>query len=126
MYKARVKVEAFSGRTATTVKQDIYAKVMTMNLCAALAFPIEEKVVKEYREAKKNRDVKYWRKINCTYAYWTAKVTVLAMFIKNKIKAGLAVFDKQVEMNTEVDRPGRKNPGKKRPPRFCHINYKDL
>ncbi|WP_431213860.1 hypothetical protein ACQ86N_02880 [Puia sp. P3] len=43
MYKARVQVEAFSGKTATAVKQDIYAKVMMMTLCAALAFPIEEK-----------------------------------------------------------------------------------
>jgi hypothetical protein len=126
MYKARVQVEAFSGKTATAVKQDIYAKIMMMNLCAALAFPIEEKVVKEYREAKKNREVKHRRKINRTFAYWTTKVTLIAMFIKNKIKAALSVFDKQVESNTEVDRPGRRSPRKKKPPRLYHMNYKDL
>ena len=49
MYKARVQVEAFSGKTAIAVKQDIYAKAMMMTLCAALAFPIEERVVKEYQ-----------------------------------------------------------------------------
>ena len=54
MYKARVQVEAFSGKTATAVKQDIYAKIMMMSFCAALAFPIEEKVVNEYQEARKN------------------------------------------------------------------------
>jgi len=126
MYKARVQVEAFSGRTATAVKQDIYAKIMMMNFCASLAFPIEEKVIKEYREAKRDGEVKHHRKINRTYAYWTTKVTLIAMFIKNKIKAALAVFDKQVELNTEVDRPGRKSPRKKKQPRLYHMNYKDL
>lgn len=98
----------------------IYAKIMMMNLCAALAFPIEEKVVKEYREARENREVKYRRKINRTFAYWTAKVTLIAMFIKNKIKPALSVFDKQEEANTEADRPGRKSPRKKKPPRLYH------
>ena len=126
MYKARVQVEAFSGKTATAVKQDIYAKIMMMNLCAALAFPIEEKVVKEYQEAKKNREVKHKRKINRTFAYWTTKVSLIAMFIKNKIKAALSVLDKQIELNTEVERLGRKNPRRKRPPRLYHMNYKDL
>jgi len=126
MYKARVQVEAFSGKTATAVKQDIYSKIMMMNLCAALAFPIEEKVVKEYREAKKNKDVKYRRKINRTFAYWTTKVNLIAMFIKRRIKAAIAVFDKQVEANTEADRPGRRSLRKKKPPRLYHMNYKDL
>ena len=126
MYKARVQVEAFSGKRAISVKQDIYAKIMMMNLCASLAFPIEEKVIKEYREAKRNGEVKHQRKINRTYAYWTTKVTLIALFIKNKIKTALAVFDKQVESNTEVDRPGRKNPRKKKQPRLYHMNYKDL
>jgi len=126
MYKARVQVEAFSGKTAIAVKQDIYAKIMMMNLCASLAFPIEEKVVKEYREVKKNREVKHRRKINRTFAYWTTKVTLIAMFIKNKIEAALSAFDKQVEANTEADRPGRKSPRKKKPPRYYHMTYKDL
>jgi Transposase DDE domain len=71
MYKARVQVEAFSGKTATAV-------------------------------------------------------SLIAMFIKNKIEAALSVFDKQVEMNTEVHRPGRTSPRKKKPPRLYHMNYKDL
>ena len=99
---------------------------MMMNLCASLAFPIEEKVMKEYREAKRNGEVKYQRKINRTYAYWTTKLTLIAMFIKNQIKTAMAVFDKQIELNTEVDRPGRKNLRKKRQPRLYHVNYKDL
>ena len=126
MYKARVQVEAFSGKTATAVKQDIYAKVMMMSLCAALAFPIEDKVVKEYQDAKKKGKVKHGQKINRTYAYWTTKGMLIAIFIKKKIKQALSVFDSQVESNTELDRPGRKSPRKKKPPRHYHMTYKDV
>ena len=126
MYKARVQVEAFSGKTATAVKQDIYAKVMMMSLCAALAFPIEDKVIKEYQEAKKNSEVKHGQKINRTYAYWATKGMLISMFIKKKIKQALAVFDKQIESNTELDRPDRKSPRRKKPPRYYHMTYKDV
>ncbi len=68
MYKARVQVEAFSGKTATAIKQDIYAKVMMMILCAALAFPIEERVIAESNEDKRKGKLKYRRKINRTFA----------------------------------------------------------
>jgi transposase len=123
MYKARVQVEAFSGKTATAVKQDIYAKAMMMTLCAALAFPIEERVVKEY---KSNPDSVHPRKINRTFAYWSTKTILIGMFIKKMFKRALTVFDKQVKDNTEIVRPGRSSPRKKRPPRLYHMNYKDL
>ncbi|HET6256079.1 MAG TPA: hypothetical protein VFE32_18525 [Puia sp.] len=70
MYKARVQVEAFSGKTAAAIKQDIYAKVM-MTLCAALVFPMEERVIAECNADKKNGKVKYRRKIDRTFAYWS-------------------------------------------------------
>jgi hypothetical protein len=123
MYKARVQIEAFSGKTATAVKQDIYAKAMMMSLCAALAFPIEERVVKEY---KSNTRCSHPRKINRTFAYWQVKTLLIGMFIKKMFSRALSVFDKQVEDNTELVRPGRSNPRKKRPPRMYHMNYKDV
>ena len=126
MFKARVQVEAFSGKTATAVKQDIYAKVMMMSLCAALAFPIEDRVIKEYRQHQKKGIVKYKQKINRTYAYWATKGILITMFIKKMVRAALACFDKQVAANREIERPGRKNPRKKRPPRFYHMAYKDV
>jgi len=126
MYKARVQVEAFSGKTATAVKQDIYAKAMMMSLCASLAFPIEERVIEEYTADKKKGNVKHHRKINRTFAYWSTKGILIGMFIKKLFKKALAVFDKQVESNTEIVRPGRRNPRKKKPPRYYHMNYKDV
>jgi len=126
MYKARVQVEAFSGKTATAVKQDIYAKVMMMTLCAALAFPIEERIIAECNADKQNGKIKHLRKINRTFAYWSTKCILIGMFIKKTIKLALAAFDKQVAANTEVVRPGRHEKRKRRPPRLYHMNYKDV
>jgi len=126
MYKARVQVEAFSGKTATAVKQDIYAKALMMTMCAALAFPIEERVHKEYMEDKKKGLIKHLRKINRTFAYWSVKGILIGMFIKRMIRRALAVFDKEVQSNTEIVRPGRSSPRKKKPPRLYHMNYKDV
>ena len=39
LFKARIEVENFSGKTAKAVKQDFYAKIFMMSLCAVLAFP---------------------------------------------------------------------------------------
>ena len=119
-------MEAFTGKTATAVKQDIYAKIMMMSLCAALAFPIEDRVTKEYESAKKKGVVKHGQKINRTYAYWATKGILIGMFIKKIISTALSVFDRQVEANKELERPGRKCPRKKKPPRNYHMTYKDL
>lgn len=126
MYKARVQVEAFTGKTAIAVKQDIYAKIMMMSLCAALSFPIEERVIKESEAEKKKGTAKHRQKINRTYAYWATKGILIGMFIKKSIKTALSAFDREVEANKELDRPGRKNPRKKKPPRHYYMNYKDV
>jgi hypothetical protein len=126
MYKARVQVEAFSGRTPIAVKQDVYAKAMMMTLCAALAFPIEERVLKEYEADQKKGLVKHPHKINRTFAYWSTKGILIGMFIKRLVRSALAAFDKQVEANTEIVRPGKRNPRPKKPPRHYYMNYKDV
>lgn len=126
MYKARVQIEAFSGRTAIAVKQDIYAKAMMMTLCAALAFPIEERIVKEYNADRNKGLVKHPRKINRTFAYWSTKGILIGMFIKRLVRSALSAFDRQVEANTEIVRPGRRNPRLKKPPRHYYMNYKDI
>jgi len=56
MYKARTG-EAFSGKTAVAVKQDIYAKSHDDDLVCCAGIPIEERVVKEY-QADQKKDCK--------------------------------------------------------------------
>jgi len=126
MYKSRVQIEAFTGRTAIAVKQDIYAKAMMMTLCAALAFPIEERVIKEYQTDKKKGLVKHPQKINRTYAYWATKGLLIGMFIKRLVGAALSAFDGQVRANTEIVRPDQHNPRPKKPPRHYYMTYKDV
>lgn len=58
LLKSRVELEDFSGKTARAVKQDFFAKVFLMTLCAAYAHPIEEKVVAENRADEKRKHFK--------------------------------------------------------------------
>jgi len=100
--------------------------VMMMTLCAALAFPIEERVIAEYNADRRKGKVKHSRKINRTFAYWSTKCILIGMFVKRAIRSALSVFDRQVAANTEIVRPGRHEKRKRRPPRLYHINYKDV
>lgn len=122
LLKSRVEVEKFSGKTAWAVKQDFFAKVFMMSLSAVLAFPIEERVKKEYREAR----AKHRQKINRTSALSMLMSISVGLFLKNKIKKAITAFDSIVSQTREIVRPGRKNERKKRPKRLYYMNYKPL
>lgn len=49
-FKVRADMETFSGMTALSVKQDFYAGIFAMNLCAMMSFPIEQKVREESKK----------------------------------------------------------------------------
>lgn len=123
LFKARVEVEYFSGKTAWAVKQDFYAKVFMMSLAAALAFPIDEKVKKE---SKEDPEKIHPQKINRTQSYSMLGNISIGLFIKNKIKPALKAFDDIVRRTTEIVRPGRKFPRNKKVKRPHHMNYKRL
>jgi hypothetical protein len=122
LYKSRVEVENFSGKTAWAVKQDFYAKVFMMSLCAVLAFPIEEKV----REESRQSDNKHQKKINRTSAISLLSHLTIGLFIKKIVPDALNAFDAIVEKTTEIIRPGRKNVRNKRPKKYYYMNYKPL
>jgi len=123
LLKCRVEVENFSGKTATAVKQDFYAKMFLLTLCAAYAHPIEEKVREEY---KANEMRKYDQKINRTNAIAMTKDILIAVFIKKDYHPAMHAFDKIVEKTREIIRPGRSNERKHRPKRLYSMNYKRL
>ena len=122
IFKARAEVEKFSGKTALAIKQDFFAKIFMMSLCAVLAFPIEERVKKEYSEA----NTKHAQKINRTNALSMLMNISVGLFLKNKIKKAIAAFDSIVSSTREIIRPGRKFERKKRPKKLHHMNYKPL
>lgn len=104
LYKARVELEAFSGKTALAVKQDFYAKVFIMSLCATLAFPIEERVKKESGVAF----TKHGQKINRTNALSMLRNITIALFIKRIFKPPIEAFDSIVHKTREIVRPAEK------------------
>ena len=122
LFKSRMEVENFSGKTARAVKQDFFAKVFMMSLCAVLAFPIEERVKKEYQQAKH----KHSKKINRTNALSMLREISIALFIRKQAQYAIEAFDQLVQKTTEIVRPGRKNERKKRPKKLYYMNYKPL
>lgn len=123
LLKARVNLEAFSGKTAKAVKQDFYAKVFMLTMVAIYAYPIEEKVRAEY---KADQDRKYDQKINRTYALATFRDLIIPLFLRRKHQKSIDAFDEIVSRTREVVRPGRSNPRDKRTRRVFHQNYKPL
>jgi hypothetical protein len=123
LLKSRIELENFSGKTAKAVKQDFYAKVFLMTLCAAYAHPIEEKVIAEY-EADKNR--KHGQKINRTNALATTMDMLVPTFIHKKFREAIHAFDLLVWNTREIIRPGRSNPRNKKQKKQYTMNYKRL
>lgn len=122
LFKSRLQLEAFSGKTAVAIKQDFYAKLFMMSLTAALAFPIEEKLL----EDQQNLERKHSYKINKTNALAYTKEIVHNLFLQGVIKPAIKAMDKVLKATVEVVRPNRKNPRnktKKKPP---SMNYKQL
>lgn len=120
LFKARAEVQEFTGKTATAVRQDFHAKVFAMNLCAVMAFPIEQKLREEGKQGRK-RD----RKVNRTNALALVSESVVGIFVKRMALKALEAFDSIVYRTTEVIRPGRKNPRKKhikKPPAMAYKN----
>jgi len=111
------------GLQGRAVKQDFFAKVFLMTLCAAYAHPIEEKVVAEYREEK---DHKHAQKINRTNALSMTQDILIGVVIKQKYKQALEAFDKIVASTREIVRPGRSFERRKRPKKTYSMNYKRL
>lgn len=123
LFKSRMEVEYFSGKTAWAVKQDFFAKVFIMSLCANLAFPIEEKVKNEYRQENER---KHAQKINRTGALSMTRNICIGLFIKKLIRQALAAFDQIVSNTREIIRPGRNEKRKHNQKRLYHMNYKRL
>jgi hypothetical protein len=124
LFKARLEVEKFSGKTALAVKQDFFAKVFMMSLCAVLAFPIEEKVKQEYNEEKKKN--KHPQKINRTNALGMTREISIGLFIKKLIGEALLAFDALVSKTREIIRSGRKFERKHKTKKLYSMNYKPL
>jgi Transposase DDE domain len=123
LFKCRMEVEQFSGKTALAVKQDFFAKIFVMSLCAINSYPIEEKV---RAEATQDKNRKYAQKINRTSAVAQTLEFIFGTFIKKQYRQAILAFDALVEKTREIVRPGRKIKRKHNTKRPYSVNYKPL
>ena len=122
LYKCRMALEAFSGKTALAVKQDFYAGIFMMTTAAVMAFPVAEEVKK--LEPTANR--KHPQQINRVNALSMIRETVIDLLNKKKVKSALNAFDNILRVTTEIVRPNRKVTRKKLKKKPPSMGYKRL
>ena len=93
-----------------------------MSLSAVLAFPIEEKVKKEYHGVGTTHP----QKINRTNTLPMLMGIGVGLFLRKLVKKAITAIDSFVSQTREIVRPGRKNERKKRPKKLYFMNYKPL
>lgn len=122
LYKCRMELEAFSGKTALAVKQDFYAGIFMMTTAAVMAFPVAEEV----KKLRPTADRKHPQQINRVNALSMIRETAINLLNRKKVKSALNAFDNILRATTEIVRPNRKvtrRKLKKKPP---STNYKRL
>lgn len=122
LFKCRLQLEAFSGKTALAVKQDFFVKIFTMTTTAVLAFPVDEKL----KASTEPNNRKHPNKVNRTNALSMFKEIVAKVFIDKIIYGAMEAFDKIIEATTEIVRPNRKFERKKLKKKPPSMNYKQL
>jgi Transposase DDE domain len=108
LLKIRMQLGNYSGKTSNAVKQDFFAKIFMMNMCAVMSFPIEEKLAKENLASKTNH-----YKVNKTNALSSLKESWVALWLKKKLSMVLPAFDDILTRAKEMVRPNRKFERKK-------------
>jgi hypothetical protein len=116
LFKNWAELENFSGKTVLSIKQDFFAKVYIMNLTAALAHPIEEKIKKEKQNYKINR----------VDALSQGRQLPINLFIKQRFEQTMLYFDRMVESSLELVRKNRKYERSKKPKKKFSMIYKNL
>ncbi len=109
LLKVRLQLSNYSGKTSNAVKQDFFAKIFMMNMCAIMSFPVAEKIRRENETNK----TKHNQQLNKTNILSTLKESWVALWLKNKAKYVLTAFDDILERTKEVVRPNRKFERKK-------------
>jgi len=122
LYKCRMELEAFSGKTALAVKQDFFAGIFMMTTAAVLAFPVAEQIKNTVQPASR----KHPHQINRTNSLAMVRELAIVLFLKGMLKDTLNAFDNILKKTTEIVRPNRKVQRKKIKKKAPSMNYKRL
>lgn len=118
--KCRAEIENFSGLTAQSVLQDIYAKLFMINLTAILAWVAQAIADRLYR----GRQHPY--RVNFANALSTMKDNLVRLFLDVGPPTLLCELVGAMALSVEALRPGRSYPRHIKPskPQGFHRNYK--
>lgn len=109
LLKVRLQLSNYSGKTSHSVKQDFFAKIFMMNMCAIMSFPIGEKL----RSENQNSQAKHAYQLNKTSTIVALKDSWIALLLKKKNKQVLDAFDYILIKTKEIVRPNRQFERKK-------------
>lgn len=121
LFKSRIEIANFTGKSVLAVQQDFYARVFMANLTSMLAFPVHDKIVEKHENSK----LEY--KINWTQALAKMRESGVFLFIRNNIIAIIQKLWKLFISDNSAVRPGRKFPRKYNPySRKYYFAYKPI
>ncbi|MFQ5633317.1 MAG: transposase, partial [bacterium] len=106
LFKSRIEIANFTGKSVEAVKQDFHARVFMSNLTAMLAFPVHAQITEKCKDAKLDY------KINWTQALAKMKISGILLFFR---KLPIRIIKKLQSLflkNISAVRPGRKYPKK--------------
>ncbi len=119
IFKHKIELENFSGKSILAIKQDFYAKILIMNFAAVLARPIDNVLKKKTKKKHKHQ-------VNITNALGRLKTAVVDWFIHFNIVTSLEEMMLYLYRTTEPIRKGRKFNRPKLPRKKYHMNYKPV
>jgi len=106
LFKSRIELENFTGKSVEAVKQDFYARIFMANLTSILAFPLQNQICAQ------SKGKKYSYQINWTQALAKMKNTGILLFIRETIAPMIEKLQKLFLSTIVPIRPGRKFPRK--------------
>lgn len=118
--KQHIELEKFSGKTALSIKQDFYAKLFMLNVCAMMGFPLREKIKKQRNPANKVRKINNVNNICTIRGAWIKLITG-----KIEVEQFLLNLDKILSRSIQFIKKGRSNPRKKKPKRPPYHNKRN-
>lgn len=122
LYKCRMELEAFSGKTAVAIKQDFFAGIFMMTTAAVMAFPVAEEIKKDKTLSTRQHP----HQINRTNALSMIKEMAINLLMNRMVTNAINAFDNILKKTTEIIRPNRKVPRKKLKKKAPSMNYKRL
>ena len=121
MLKCRAELENWSGKTARSVKQDFFSKILLLNILSAYKHPIEEKVKAEFIVNEKR---KHNQQLNKTSALNTLRKGLFSLFNEKSKSKIMEVMDLLIYKTREIIRPNRSLERKHKPKKQYYQAYK--